>query len=507
MPSPSDKLARSLESLTALQRCGQVAIRTTDLSRVHRERLLKNGFLKEVMKGWYISAEPNDEFGVSTQWYSAFWGFCAAYLQIRFGSEWHLSAEQSISLHVGNRTIPRQLLVRSPSAKNNLTPLPHDTSILEVVTPVHDASRIVDHDGMRLLSLPVALVNCSPRFFNQNPVDARVALSMISDASEVLGVLLDGGHSTVAGRLAGAFRNIGRERIADQIAMTMRRADYVVREIDPFKFPAPVILPTREISPYVNRLRLMWEEMRSPIIERFPPTPGRSSDFELYFKHVDEIYVTDSYHSLSIEGYRVSRELIKRVRSGEWRPDAYEHDAEFQQALAARGYWRAYQAVRSSLSRVLRGENAGTVAGIDHATWYGEMFAPSVTAGLVAAHDLAGYRNGPVFIRGSQHIPPGPKSVRELMPILFELLRDEAEAGVRIVLGHFVFVYIHPYVDGNGRMGRFLMNLMLAAGGYPWTVVPVESRDSYMAALEEASVRQNIAPFADFLARLVESGH
>ncbi|WP_317503891.1 Fic family protein [Idiomarina sp. HP20-50] len=37
-------------------------------------------------------------------------------------------------------------------------------------------------------------------------------------------------------------------------------------------------------------------------------------------------------------------------------------------------------------------------------------------------------------------------------------------------------VYIHPYFDGNGRIGRFIMNLMLASGGYPWTVVPVERR-------------------------------
>jgi Fic family protein len=44
--------------------------------------------------------------------------------------------------------------------------------------------------------------------------------------------------------------------------------------------------------------------------------------------------------------------------------------------------------------------------------------------------------------------------------------------SVRVVLGHFVFVYIHPYIDGNGRMGRFLMNLMLASGGYPWAVIP-----------------------------------
>jgi len=72
-------------------------------------------------------------------------------------------------------------------------------------------------------------------------------------------------------------------------------------------------------------------------------------------------------------------------------------------------------------------------------------------------------------------------------------------------LGHFIFVYIHPYVDGNGRMGRFLMNTMLASGGYPWTVIPVERRDAYMAALEAASVDQNIGPFADFLAELVNA--
>jgi Fic family protein len=51
------------------------------------------------------------------------------------------------------------------------------------------------------------------------------------------------------------------------------------------------------------------------------------------------------------------------------------------------------------------------------------------------------------------------------MPAFFELLREETEPAVRVVLGHFVFVYIHPYMDGNGRIGRFMMNLMMASGG------------------------------------------
>ena len=89
------------------------------------------------------------------------------------------------------------------------------------------------------------------------------------------------------------------------------------------------------------------------------------------------------------------------------------------------------------------------------------------------------------------------------MPAFFDLLREEPEPSVRVVLGHLVFVFIHPYMDGNGRIGRFLMNVMLAAGGYPWTVIPLEKRDDYMDALESGSVEQDITPLAIFLGRLV----
>jgi len=89
------------------------------------------------------------------------------------------------------------------------------------------------------------------------------------------------------------------------------------------------------------------------------------------------------------------------------------------------------------------------------------------------------------------------------MPALFDLLKSEPEPSVRVVLGHFVFVYIHPYMDGNGRIGRFLMNVMLASGGYPWTVIPLKRRDDYMRALESASVKQDIKAFADFVGSLV----
>lgn len=442
MAKPSEKLAESLKVLHALQGRGVVAIRAGDLTRTHRERLRQNGFLQEVIKGWYIPARPDEPGGESTAWYASFWSFCAAYLQRLKSKGWCLSPEQSLSLHAENWTVPKQLLVRATKARNNVTALLHDTSLLVVRASMPEDKDIAEKDGLRLFSLPAALIACAPVYFRQNPTDMRAALSMMRDASEVLDRLLEGGHSTIAGRLAGAFRNIGRDRIANDIVQTMRKAGYDVRESDPFETQTPVIPPAREQSPYVNRIRLMWQEMRWPVMERFPKAPGLPKDTRAYLKRVEDVYVTDAYHSLSIEGYRVSPELIERVRSDNWNPDG--DDQEHRNALAARGYWLSYQAVRESIRKVLCRDDPGSVVDDDHRIWYREMFGPSVTAGILKPADLAGYRNDRVHIRRSMHIPPSCKAVRDAMPAFFDLLREETEPSVRAVLGHFIFVYIHP---------------------------------------------------------------
>ncbi|MCY4265335.1 MAG: cell filamentation protein Fic, partial [Gammaproteobacteria bacterium] len=326
MAKPSEKLAESLELLHELQVQGTVAIRSSDLSRTHRERLLRNGFLQEVIKGWYVPKRPDETVGESTAWYAAFWPFCAAYLQHLKGNDWCLSPEQSLSIHAENWTVPRQLLVRAIKARNNITALPHNTSLLDVRATLPDSKDIVEKNGLRLFSLPAALIACSPGYFQQNHTDMRTALSMVRDASEVLDRLLERGHSTIAGRLAGAFRNIGCERIADDITNTMRTAGYDMRENDPFEKQIPMILAAREKSPYVNRISLMWQEMRDQIMDRFPKALGQPKDIKAYLKHVEDNYVSDAYHSLSIEGFRVSPELIEHARNVNWNPDEDEND-------------------------------------------------------------------------------------------------------------------------------------------------------------------------------------
>jgi hypothetical protein len=276
MARPPEKLAQSLEILQKLQTAeGAGAIRARDLSRTHRERLLRNGFLQEVIKGWYIPSRPDEVKGESTAWYASFWRFSGAYLEARFGARWCLSPEQSLSLHAGNWTVPCQLAARSPRAGNKVTKLLHGTSLLELRIALPAVADRKEEADLRLYSVESALIACSPNYFSNNATDVRAVLPMIRDASGLLARLLEGGHTVIAGRLAGAFRNMGRDRIADDIVKTMTAAGYAVRENDPFTDKPSLVIRARETSPYVNRLRLLWQKMREPVIGRIPKARQR----------------------------------------------------------------------------------------------------------------------------------------------------------------------------------------------------------------------------------------
>jgi hypothetical protein len=262
-------------------------------------------------------------------------------------------------------------------------------------------------------------------------------------------------------------------------------------------------VPAPSVSPIVGRIQAMWSSMRKAVVAIFPEQPGLPVDRDRYLHLVDDIYKSDAYHSLSIEGYSVSPALIERVQRGGWNPAGDEEDRKNRDALAARGYWQAFQKVKTAIAAILTGDNAGARARAQHMEWYRELFQPVVLAGVIPAAALAGYRNDAVYLRTSRYVPPRWEAIRDAMPALFDLLENEPDVGARAVLGHWLFGYVHPYPDGNGRMARFIMNAMLASGGYPWTVIRVDDRDQYLSALDSASIDMDIRPFAAFIAERV----
>ncbi len=505
MATPQEKFVEALRLLKELQDRGVVGIHISSLPNIkHRQLLIKHGFIREVSKGWYIATDPAEINGETTAWFSSYWEFIAQYLEHKYNENWCLSADQSLAIHAGNWTIPEQLIVRSSKGNNKPTPLPYSTSFFNLKTDIPAKGHLVVYKGIRLYSLQAALVYCTAASFSYRPIDARTALSLIRDASEVLPILLENGHTKYAGRLAGAFRNNTQEKIAVQIIETFKQADYEIRVEDPFNQKLTIQLSNRTSSPYVNRIRLMWQQMREVVLAHLPPSVILPNEQQKLFKVIDDIYLTDAYHSLSIERYKVTPALIEKVSSGKWNLKDNMEDRKQRDAMAARGYYQSFLAVKESIKSILDGGNPGVVANNQHSKWYRELFDPSVAAGILRPSDLAGYRSHQVYIGNSKHVPLSVDAMRDAMPVLFELLEEEKEAAVRAVLGHFIFVFIHPYMDGNGRIGRFLMNVMLVTGGYPWIVIPFENRDEYMKALESASVAMDIEPFAKFISLLLK---
>lgn len=500
MATMQEKLANSLEALREVQNGG--VIQSSSLSRTHKERLVLAGFLQEVVKGWLLQVDPSrlGQEGESTAWYGSFWGFVMQYLRHRFGDNYCLSAEASIWVHAENTMVPSQVVAMVKEPLTQTLPLPHNTGLL-IIPEKKASSQKAQIRGLQCLSLGEALCRLPPVFFKTWPRDTELALRMVDSPSVLLDSLLNEGNTVVAGRLAGAYQFLGEEKMAREIIQTMESAGHTIRLSNPFEVITPSLeAGTRVKSPFVGRLASMWAEMRLAVIDNFPEPPTQVVNAEAYLDSVEERYIHDAYHSLSIEGYQVTTELIERVRKGAWRPEEDPQNLDQRNAMAAKGYYEAFKAVKSGIGKVLSGNDSGLIAEQEHNDWYRALFSPSVQVGLLEPKALAGYRRIPIYIRGSEHVPPRFEAVVDGMEELFRLMKGEEHPAVRAVLGHFLFGFVHPYVDGNGRMARFLMNLMLSQGGYPWTIINVKNRTRYMAALQNASSNGNIVDFTALIA-------
>lgn len=96
------------------------------------------------------------------------------------------------------------------------------------------------------------------------------------------------------------------------------------------------------------------------------------------------------------------------------------------------------------------------------------------------------YRTGAVRISGSNHVPPNPVKVPDLMAALFLELPGISDPVERAAKLHHGISHIHPFADGNGRCARLAMNFVLIAAGYPPVSIPMDLRMDYYRALEAA---------------------
>jgi len=116
------------------------------------------------------------------------------------------------------------------------------------------------------------------------------------------------------------------------------------------------------------------------------------------------------------------------------------------------------------------------------------------------------YRTGQVRIAGATFTPPPAQKIPTMIDQLLQTLSQNPDELRPIELAayfHHKFVYIHPFIDGNGRTARLLTNTILMRSGYPFTVLLKVDRPKYLGALSEAD-NGNLTPFANFTANCVE---
>jgi Fic family protein len=120
--------------------------------------------------------------------------------------------------------------------------------------------------------------------------------------------------------------------------------------------------------------------------------------------------------------------------------------------------------------------------------------------------DVGAYRVLDVMAAGTEFRYPSWLSVPEQMAAFVATMESSEENPiVGAVRAHLDFVTIHPFREGNGRVGRLLLNLLLLRSGYPIAVIPVEKRAVYIDALVAAQTRQDVSLLTELILDAVES--
>ncbi|KAJ7309838.1 hypothetical protein JRQ81_007910 [Phrynocephalus forsythii] len=206
---------------------------------------------------------------------------------------------------------------------------------------------------------------------------------------------------------------------------------------------------------------------------------------------MEESYYHHIYHTVAIEGNTLTLSEIR-------------HIIETRYAVPGKSLVEQNEVI--GMHAAMKYVNATLVSRIGSVALGDILEIHRRVLGYVDPVEAGRFRTTQVFV--GHHLPPHPRDVEKQMREFVHWMNSEDAMGLHPVefaaLAHYKLVYIHPFVDGNGRTSRLLMNLILMQAGYPPITIRKEQRAEYYHVLEVAN-EGDVRPFIRFIAKCTET--
>lgn len=456
-------------------------------------RYLEQESLAAELNKQYIFLKSSDELS-SGAFQNNLWVIVMQFLNLAFDSSWYFTGHYAYQFAVDNFSYREaQITIASKAKSNSIIELPAGVKIIASYDKDFETRDLIKKNFLNIKYQelkPELLVikSTENEYRNYQAEIISILKSDTRDEDYIVQYFQNNSQPVLLARLIAALREIEDFSLKIELEKLLKLNKSKVSIKNPF---GPVLLnESRERPAYLNRFELSINKAIQTLSQISKP---RRLSKKLSTKDLDQLMVDETYHSLTIEGYTVTRALIKHLQEGNDSSEIFPED--LRNKLAAKGFMNALAYIKEL--------NKGKYTVNEQISYklFQELWKPSLSAGTIKA-ELDTYRKHMVAIKGAQYVPPSHEKVPMMLDEIFDYSRQIKNGFEQAIFLHYFYVGVHPHSDGNGRISRFLMNLALIRDKYKWLTIPSEDRKNYFAALEKSQLEDDISYFADYIAKL-----
>ena len=450
--------------------------------------LYSQKFIGEINKQ-YIFLKHGDELE-STVLKANFWLIVVEFLNIAFPEGWCCTGAYAYKLLLEDFSINlKQISISTQAKSNRIIKLTEDFEIYASYDKNFTEKPLIKK---ALLLKPVFLLRPEYLIIHATLSDYKnyknELISFIRDSDRDEEYILDyfkkQRSDVLLARLIGALRALGDFTIRLELEELYKIYKVTVPVKNPFE---DYLLPlSLERPAYINRFEISLLKAIKYLQAIKKPVKLKK---KLTAKDIDGVSIEDTYHSLTIEGYTVTQSLIRFLETHE---PSHKYEATLKDQLAAKGFMNTLDYIKKL------NDAKFTISETLARKLFEELWKPSLNAKVIdIERDV--YRKHLVSIKGSMYVPPNYEKIPFLLNELFKYTKDLDNGFLLGVFLHYFYVSIHPHLDGNGRISRFLMNIAFINDSYNWLTIKSERRNDYFKALERSQLEDDISYFTEFI--------